>query len=46
MGNLIGSTQSNDANNNDEDAVPVILHVYQPGADEQSPIGMVYHSGG
>lgn len=36
---------NNSTNNNDGDAVSVILHVYQPGGDEQSPIGMVYHSG-
>ena len=46
----MGNSQTDDSGNNDNDnnndeKVAVILHVYQPGPDEQSPIGMVYHSG-
>eukprot|EP00484_Ammonia_sp_Unknown_P031005 CAMPEP_0197028794 /NCGR_PEP_ID=MMETSP1384-20130603/8400_1 /TAXON_ID=29189 /ORGANISM="Ammonia sp." /LENGTH=368 /DNA_ID=CAMNT_0042457851 /DNA_START=14 /DNA_END=1120 /DNA_ORIENTATION=+ len=40
-----GSTENDDTGNEEDGKVPVILHVYQPGPDEQSPIGMVYHSG-
>eukprot|EP01083_Nonionella_stella_P179853 639688_1 len=41
----LGDSTANDDSSGNSDAVPVILHVYQPPPEEQSPVGMVYHSG-
>eukprot|EP00483_Globobulimina_turgida_P006025 UN06035 len=43
LGESKENNNSTDTDNGDN--VAVTLHVYQPGPEEQSPIGMVYHSG-